>query len=159
MTRPGRVGDAGARPGISLRTPLVRNPSYGRGMATHWTLGGRALDPHRQAAFWALALGYVPEPGYDWPGGASLVDPEGVGPAIGWLKVDDGLHASNHQHIDIRVAGEPPWDMEERGRMIRELVPVLVDAGATLVFEVAEEDGTVDHVIMLDPEGNEFCVA
>jgi len=142
-----------------VRTRIVRNASYRAAMATHSTLGGRALDPHRQAAFWALALGYVPEPGYDWPDGASLVDPDGVGPPIGWLKVEDGMHRSNHQHIDIRVAGEGPWDMAERGRLIHELVPVLVEAGATVVFEVAEEDGTVDHVIMLDPEGNEFCVA
>ena len=128
-------------------------------MAKHWTLGGRALDPQRQAAFWALALGYVPEPGYDWPDGASLVDPDGVGPPIGWLKVEDGMHRSNHHHIDIRVAGEGPWDMAERGRLIRELVPVLVEAGATFVHEYLEEDGAVDHVMMLDPEGNEFCVA
>ena len=109
-------------------------------MAKHWTLGGRALDPQRQAAFWALALDYVPEPGYDWPGGASLVDPDGVGPAIGWLRVEDGMHTSNHHHIDIRVAGEGPWDMVERGRLIRELVPVLVGAGAT-EHRVAERLG------------------
>ena len=144
---------------MRLRTEGVRIASYGDRMATHWTLGGRALDPQRQAAFWALALGYVPEPGYDWPDGASLVDPDGVGPAIGWLEVEDGMHTSNHQHIDIRVAGEGPWDMAERGRLIRELVPVLVDAGATFVREDLEEDGSVDHVVMLDPEGNEFCVA
>jgi len=44
-------------------------------MTTHWTLGCDAADPHRLAAFWALALGYVDEPGYDFDDGASLVDP------------------------------------------------------------------------------------
>jgi hypothetical protein len=34
-------------------------------MATHWTLGCDAVEPQRLAAFWALALGYVSEPGYD----------------------------------------------------------------------------------------------
>ena len=46
-------------------------------MATHWTLGCDAVDPQRQAAFWALALGYVPEPGYEGPDSASIVDPVG----------------------------------------------------------------------------------
>jgi hypothetical protein len=41
-------------------------------MATWWTLGCDAEDPHRLAAFWAQALGYVPEPGYDYPDGASV---------------------------------------------------------------------------------------
>jgi predicted enzyme related to lactoylglutathione lyase len=30
-------------------------------------------------------------------------------------------------------------------------------AGATVLGEVAQ-DGTPDHVVMADPEGNEFCV-
>ena len=47
-------------------------------MATHWTLGCDAADPHRIATFWRQALGYVNEPGYDDPDGASiLLDPEG----------------------------------------------------------------------------------
>ena len=89
-------------------------------MATHWTLGCDAADPHALAAFWALALGYVAEPGYDDPDGASIVDPDGVGPAIGFLRVPEGKTAKNRMHIDIRVAGEPPWDMAEREQLIRE---------------------------------------
>ena len=80
-------------------------------MATHWTLGCDAADPHRIAAFWASALGYVEEPGYDDPDGASIIDPDGEGPAIGFLRVPEGKTAKNRMHIDIRVAGEPPWDM------------------------------------------------
>ena len=89
-------------------------------MATHWTLGCDAADPHGLAAFWALALDYVAEPGYDDPDGASIVDPDGVGPAIGWLRVPEGKTAKNRMHIDIRVAGEPPWDLAERERLIRD---------------------------------------
>jgi hypothetical protein len=59
-------------------------------MATHWTLGGDATDPHRLASFWAAALGYVAEPGYDDPDGASIIDPDGAGPAIGFLRVPVG---------------------------------------------------------------------
>jgi hypothetical protein len=127
-------------------------------MAKHWTLGCDAADPHRLATFWALALDYVDEPGYDNPDGASIIDPEGIGPAIGWLRVPEGKTAKNRLHIDIRVAGEGPWDLVERERLIRDLVPVLEGAGATKVRE--ESDGEhLAHVVMLDPEGNEFCVA
>jgi hypothetical protein len=51
-------------------------------MAVRWTLGCDAADPHRIAAFWVRALGYVPEPGYG--------DPDGTGPAIGFLRVPEG---------------------------------------------------------------------
>ena len=127
-------------------------------MATHWTLGCDAHDPHRLAAFWAAALGYDLEPRYDDPDGASIVDPAGKGPAIGWLRVPEGKTAKNRVHIDIRVAGEGPWDMAHRERLIRATVSDLVERGATLVREEHYDDA-LGHVVMLDPEGNEFCVA
>jgi catechol 2,3-dioxygenase-like lactoylglutathione lyase family enzyme len=127
-------------------------------MATYWTLGCDAADPHRIAAFWATALGYIAEPGYDNPDGASIVDPDGQSPAIGFLRVPEGKTAKNRMHIDIRVAGEPPWDMPQREIMIRAKVAELTAAGARIVNE--ESYGEVlGHVVMLDPEGNEFCVA
>lgn len=124
----------------------------------HWTLGCDAADPHRIAAFWAQALGYVAEPGYDEPDGASIIDPDGHRPAIGFLRVPEGKTAKNRVHIDIRVAGEGPWDMAERERLIRAKAAELVSAGATVVRQVIE-GGLLDHVVMTDPEGNEFCVA
>lgn len=127
-------------------------------MATHWTLGCDAADPHRLAAFWVKALSYVAEPGYDDPDGASIVDPDGTGAAIAFLRVPEPKTAKNRMHIDVRVAGEPPWDLAERGQRIRAKVVELVDAGATIVRE--ESYGQhLGHVVMLDPEGNEFCVA
>ena len=74
-------------------------------MATKWTIGGDAGDPQRLAEFWAAALGYILEPGYDDPDGASIVDPDDVGPAIGFLRVPEPKTAKNRLHIDIRVAG------------------------------------------------------
>jgi hypothetical protein len=127
-------------------------------MATHWTLGCDAADPHRIAAFWAGALGYVAEPGYDDPDGASLVDPAGRGPAISFLRVPEGKTAKNRMHIDIRVAGEPPWDLAERERLIRAKAADLAAAGATPVRDEFYGE-RLGHVVMLDPEGNEFCVA
>jgi Glyoxalase-like domain len=61
-------------------------------------------------------------------------------------------------HIDIRVAGEPPWDTTEREQRIRAKVGELLAAGATAVREESYGE-QMDHVVMLDPEGNEFCVA
>ncbi|MBM2618814.1 VOC family protein [Actinoplanes sp. LDG1-06] len=127
-------------------------------MAMHWTLGGDASDPHRLAAFWAQALGYVPEPGYDEPDGASIVDPEGHGPAIGFLRVPEVKTTKNRMHIDIRVAGEPPWNPADRERLIHAKVAELVAAGATEVRTEHYGD-QLGNVVMLDPEGNEFCVA
>jgi hypothetical protein len=127
-------------------------------MATLWTLGCDAADPEAIAAFWATALEYILEPGYDDPDGASLIDPDGVGPAVGFLRVPEGKTAKNRMHIDIRVAGEPPWDMAERELLIRAKAAELVSAGATAVREdfYGKQFG---HIVMLDPEGNEFCVA
>jgi hypothetical protein len=61
-------------------------------------------------------------------------------------------------HIDIRVAGEPPWNMAERDQLIRAKAAALVGAGATSVREEYYGEW-LGHVVMLDPEGNEFCVA
>jgi hypothetical protein len=127
-------------------------------MATLWTLGCDAADPHRLAEFWKLALGYVDEPGYDTPDGASLIDPDGLGPAIGFLPVPEPKTAKNRMHIDIRVAGEPPWDLAERDQLIRVKAAELEAAGATRVRE-NQYGEHVAAIVMLDPEGNEFCVA
>ncbi|WP_237565231.1 VOC family protein [Ornithinimicrobium cavernae] len=126
-------------------------------MSTRWTLGCDARDPHLLAAFWAPALGYVPEPGYDDPDGASIIDPDGTGPAISWLRVEESKSAKNRVQIDIRVAGEPPWDWAERAGLIRSRVEELVAAGATAVREENYADDTgrevLGHVVMLDPRG------
>lgn len=126
-------------------------------MATHWTLGCDAADPRALAAFWALALGYVTEPGFDDEGNASIIDPDDIGPAIGFLRVPEGKTAKNRMHIDIRPAGKPPWDVAVRERLIRAKAAELVGAGATSVREDFY-DGSLGHIVMFDPEGNEFCV-
>jgi glyoxalase superfamily protein len=127
-------------------------------MTTHWTIGADAADPRRLAEFWALALGYVPEPGYDEEHGASLVDPEGKLPAISFLRVPEGKSAKNRVHLDIRVAAGRPAEPAVRAERIRAKVAELTGAGATAVREEWYGD-VLGHITMLDPEGNEFCVA
>jgi hypothetical protein len=126
-------------------------------MAIHWTLGCDARDPHALAAFWAAALGYVAEPGYDEADGASIVDPDGRGPAISFLRVPEPKTAKNRVHVDLRPAGQSPRDPAQRARLIRAKADELVLRGAS---EVREEHygPELGHVVMLDPEGNEFCV-
>ncbi|MEW2385510.1 VOC family protein [Micromonospora sp. NPDC047707] len=128
-------------------------------MATHWTLGCDADDPQRIAAFWALALGYVREPGFDEPDNASIVDPDGRGPAIGFLKVPEGrvreprdddpesVRRHNRLHFDIRVGAENH----------PEVVAKLIARGAMKLWDGRQ--GPHTWVTMADPEGNEFCVA
>ncbi len=98
------------------------------------------------------------ERGFDEPDNASIIDAEGRGPAIGFMQVAEGKSSKNRMHIDIRVAGGEPWDMDERELLIRAKVPELLAAGATMVREENYGD-VLGHVVMQDPEGNEFCVA
>jgi hypothetical protein len=127
------------------------------------------------ASFWKVALGYVEPPppeGFDtweqwlthfevlekeWGDGAALDDPDGVGPSISFLKVPEAKVAKNRLHIDVQVAGgrHPPWDLRER--RIRDTVDRLCSAGGSVLTEQGFQ-GQLDHIVMADPEGNEFCV-
>jgi hypothetical protein len=49
--------------------------------------------------------------------------------------VPEGKTAKNRMHIDIRMAGEPPWDMAEREQLIHAKAAELVTHGATAVRE------------------------
>jgi catechol 2,3-dioxygenase-like lactoylglutathione lyase family enzyme len=139
-------------------------------MAHHIGLTLDCADPAKLAEFWKLALGYEDQPppapfktreewlaSFDLPeddegDGAWLHDPTGAGPTLSLLQVPEPKVAKNRLHIDIRVsrAGAP----EERWKLITETVAHLTAAGASVVREDPEH-----HVVMADPEGNEFCVA
>jgi hypothetical protein len=127
------------------------------------------------AAFWAFALGYVEPPppnGFatwedwlrhhnvpedEWDDGAYLFDPDGVGPKLSFMRVPEGKTAKNRLHLDVQAGGgrEVPWDV--RWPRVTAAVERLVGAGATVVRQ-HDLDGRPDHIEMLDPEGNEFCV-
>lgn len=144
-------------------------------MSTPWTITFDCADPARQATFWKRALGYADAPppsGFDsWEAwfeacevpaderddGASLVDPDGTRPSISFLKVPEQKQAKNRMHLDVQVGGGRAGDPDERWARISATVEDLVAAGATVVEEYALGDRP-DHVVMQDPEGNEFCV-
>ena len=62
--------------------------------------------------------------------------------------------AKNRLHIDVRVSSSA--QQKDREGM-RAKADQLVAAGATLV-SVFDEEFTGHWIVMLDPEGNEFCV-
>ena len=121
-----------------------------------------AADPPGLAAFWAVALGYDMQPpprGFesweafadannipveDRDGFAAIVDPDGRGPRVLFLKVPEVKTSKNRVHLDV-VSKEPDVHAER-----------LEAAGATRL-EAFEEYGSA-WTVMLDPEGNEFCV-
>ena len=144
-------------------------------MTTAWTLTIDCASPAKLAAFWKEALGYVDAPppeGFatrqewlerhgvpedEWDDGAALSDPDGIGPRISLMKVPESKVVKNRVHLDLQVGGGrgQPWDV--RWPRVTEAAARLTAAGATLICEVAQ-DGLPDHLLLADPEGNEFCV-
>jgi hypothetical protein len=144
-------------------------------VAIKWSLTIDCAQPARLAEFWALALGYVPAPPpagfgsweewfthYDvpeqeWDQGAYLSDPDEVGPSLSFLQVPESKVVKNRLHLDVQVGGgrNTPWEV--RWPRVIEAVERLTAAGATVIRE-EELQGKPDHVVMADPEGNEFCV-
>jgi hypothetical protein len=131
-----------------------------------------AGDPAALAAFWASALGYVPDPppeGFGswenwardqgipedhWNDSSAIVDPGDAGPRIFFQKVPEGKSAKNRVHLDVRAA--PGLDAEARWARLREEAERLTAEGATKLYE-REERGAF-WITMQDPEGNEFCL-
>lgn len=144
-------------------------------MATDIQLTFDAAEPATLAAFWGEVLGYEPEappPGHDtweswlremqvpedqWGSVAILVDPEGVRPRIYIQRVPEAKVAKNRLHIDVRTRGNtretPP---ELRRERIEAEAHRLVGLGATRGPSVEEHGGF--HIVLQDPEGNEFCL-
>ncbi|MBB2949229.1 catechol 2,3-dioxygenase-like lactoylglutathione lyase family enzyme [Actinoplanes lutulentus] len=136
-------------------------------MALRMDLTFDTVDAVSLAEFWKLALGYEDEPPpapfatrEEWAasfgepeedegGGAWLRDPAGVGPRLCLLDVPEPKVAKNRLHIDVRVGKSA--DQWER----------IVAKSEQLVAAGGHVRATFDghHIVMTDPEGNEFCVA
>jgi len=140
-----------------------------------WTLTFDCNDATGQAAFWRLALGYVegaPPTGFtswaewydhfDVPAEerdvTAIDDPAGIGPRIGFLPVPESKTVKNRIHLDIRVNKSRTEPAADRWPRVQALVTTLIAAGATVLSEDRLPDGSLDHVVLADPEGNEFCV-
>ena len=122
-------------------------------------------DADAMAEFWALALEYqlqTPPDGFEtWeafldaneiprpdPGSiAAVIDPDGTGPRILFLRVPEHKTVKNRVHLDVAVS-----DDDARLAKVRQLV----SAGGTEIGRV-DENGQW-WIVMRDPEENEFCV-
>lgn len=133
-------------------------------------------DPDRLARFWAAALDYQLQPppaGFDswpaflaargvprelWDARSAIIDPTGAGPRVFFQKVPEGKSAKNRVHIDVHASGGRGFPIAERKARVEAAAGRLARAGATRV-RAFDEPALDDYwVVMLDPEGNEFCV-
>ncbi|MGC4820600.1 VOC family protein [Micromonospora sp. DT63] len=134
-----------------------------------------AADPASLAAFWAAALDYElqgPPGDFDsWDAAldamgvpperrndaSAVVDPKGAGPRLFFQRVPEGKQAKNRVHLDVRAA--PGLTGDERMAALEAEAERLVARGATRLerHEPAPPLGA-GHLVLADPEGNEFCL-
>jgi hypothetical protein len=133
-----------------------------------------ADDPARVAAFWASALGYQvqppPPPFATWdealdawgvPAEArndrsAVVDTSGHGPRIFFQRVPEGKTVKNRLHLDVRAA--PGLQGEDRMTALEAEAERLLALGATRLERHEPDASSAGHIVMQDPEGNEFCL-
>lgn len=142
-----------------------------------------AHDPAALSSFWRDALGYVHPgpPGVDLPEGAdplaawdeflervgvpkeqrntrsAIEDPDGHGPRVFFQQVPEGKTAKNRVHLDVRAA--PGLRGTERMAALEAACERLVALGGTRVRRFEPEPPlSAGHIVMTDPEGNEFCL-
>ncbi len=143
-------------------------------MAKEFQVTYDCADPGAQAAFWAEVLGYRVQPppeGFpDWPAAltawgvpperhndrSAIVDPDGNGPRLFFQKVPEPKTAKNRVHLDVRTA--PGLADDKRMAALEAEATRLVGLGATRLSRI--EPGGLDagHLVLADPEGNEFCL-
>lgn len=140
-------------------------------------------DPNALSRFWRDTLGYVhpPPPGVQVPEGvdpldawdefldgmnvpadqrntrSALEDPTGVGPRLFFQQVPEGKTVKNRLHLDVRAA--PGLQGPARLDALEAECARVVALGATRVERVEPVPYlSGGHIVMRDPEGNEFCL-
>ncbi len=131
-------------------------------------------DPGLVAEFWAAALGYrlaAPPPGFDtWDAAldawgvapdqrnnaSAVVDPDGAGPRLFFQKVPEGKELKNRLHLDVRAA--PGLEKDDRWSALESEATRLTGLGASVLGRVEADQINAGHIVMADPEGNEFCL-
>lgn len=125
-------------------------------------------DPFTLAVFWCEVLDYQHRPappGYaswaeydaangvsteDATAGATIVDSTGAGPRIYFQKVPEAKSVKNRVHLDVVVSATRQWaDVQAAGDQV-------VAAGGRILRE--SNDPNDRFIVVVDPEGNEFCL-
>jgi len=134
-----------------------------------------SADPAGLAAFWAEALGYhlqdPPEGFESWEealeamgvppesrnDASAVLDPDGSRPRLFFQRVPERKQVKNRVHLDVRAA--PGLEGDARMAALEVEAERLVSLGATRLqrYEPAPPLGA-GHIVMADPEGNEFCL-
>ena len=142
-----------------------------------------AHDPRAQSRFWADVLDYVipgppgvvladdADPLEAWDAflarigvpeaernsRSAVEDPEGGGPRVFFQRVPEDKVVKNRVHLDVRAA--PGLTGEERMAALEAACARLVARGATrLARHEPAPPMDAGHIVMADPEGNEFCL-
>jgi hypothetical protein len=131
-------------------------------------------DPSSLSRFYAEALHYElqnPPSGFEswnaflraqgipeeeWDNASAIVDQEGKGPRVYFQQMDTPKLGKNRVHIDINASDGTSVPLAKRKEQVDSEVKRLASLGAIKQREL-EEMGEY-CVVMLDPEGNEFCV-
>lgn len=152
-------------------------------MSRHLQITFDAHDPRALSSFWRDVLGYIHPgpPGVDLPAGAdplaawddflirlgvpeearntrsAIEDPDGHGPRLFFQQVPEDKTTKNRVHLDVRAA--PGLQGQERMAALEAEADRLIALGAKRLqrFE-PEPPMNAGHIIMADPEGNEFCL-
>ncbi|MCF3941331.1 MULTISPECIES: VOC family protein [Gordonia] len=132
-------------------------------------------DPGRLAEFWSAVLGYQvqsPPPGFDsWDAAldalgvapdrrndaSGIVDPDGDGPRMFFQRVPEAKVVKNRLHLDVRAA--PGLVGAERMAALEAECARLLELGAARIARHEPAPPLQGgHIVMADPEGNEFCL-
>jgi hypothetical protein len=146
-----------------------------------WQLTIDSNDPSRLVAFWAPLLDYQVQPppeGFDtWndyyrsvgvpddeldadgDGADRIFDPSGKGPNIWFQIVPELKTGKNRLHLDLFVTPRRSTPYDVRRPLIEAKVAELLGRGATIRTIADDREQDQYSTVMLDPEGNEFCVA
>ncbi|WP_019816601.1 VOC family protein [Saccharomonospora saliphila] len=128
-------------------------------LAAFWAeaLGYRMQDPPDGFASWEQALEAMGVPPEHRNDASAVVDPDGSGPRVFFQRVPEPKQVKNRLHLDLRAA--PGLEGEARMTALEAEAERLVSHGATRLrrHEPAPplEGG---HIVLADPEGNEFCL-
>ena len=140
-----------------------------------WQATFDAADPAAQCAFWCAVLGYeldAPPPGFEsWEAAlaawgvpaerrndaSACHDPAGTGPRLFFQRVQEPKSAKNKLHLDVRAA--PGLAGAARMSALEAECERLVGLGASRVRRIdPEPPAQAGHLVLQDPEGNEFCL-
>lgn len=114
-------------------------------------------DPPEGFSTWEDALRAWKIPEEEWNDASAIVDPEGKGPRIYFQKIYTPKLGKNRLHIDINASSGSDITKDERIKQVREEVVRITGLGAKMQKEW-DEGPYGFWIVMLDPDGNEFCV-